>query len=59
MKRELKTGKNVCIGGRTYKGFVPESVIKAHGLKDDLFISVKPKTHAEAKAKKEAEAKQS
>lgn len=38
--RKLIKGKQVVANGRTYKESVPESVIKALGLKDDIFEPV-------------------
>jgi hypothetical protein len=44
--KELKSGKSVCVGGRTYKGgtstaFIPLHVVESLSLSDKLFISSK------------------
>lgn len=36
--RKLKPGKKVVANGQTYKESVPESVVKALNLKDDIFV---------------------
>ena len=40
MNRKLKKGQSVVANGRTYKESVPDSVIEALKLKDDIFEAV-------------------
>ncbi len=51
--RKLKKGKKVVANGRTYKESVPESVIKALNLSDDLFIQEKQQTEKHSKKNRE------
>ena len=49
--KHLKKGKSVCQFGRTFKTWVPDSVIKALNLQDWLFLGGPKEPTKEDKAK--------